>query len=99
MSISERDVRHVASLARLELHDDRIPSLVAEMNRILEYIDVLQRVNVDPTPVSAGDAAPALPSLLRPDVTGSVPLARPIAAFAPAERDGFLLVPRLDSHA
>jgi aspartyl-tRNA(Asn)/glutamyl-tRNA(Gln) amidotransferase subunit C len=96
MSISESDVRHVASLARLELTDERIPSLVSEMNRILDYVGVLQRVEMSPMASHAEQLGPAP---LRPDEPGSVPLERPLAEFAPAERDGFLLVPRLASHA
>jgi aspartyl-tRNA(Asn)/glutamyl-tRNA(Gln) amidotransferase subunit C len=96
MSISEGDVRHVASLARLEIADERIPSLVAEMNRILDYVGVLQRVEMRPLSSTVEQAGG---SGLRADEPGAVPLERPIAAFAPAERDGFLLVPRLSSHA
>jgi hypothetical protein len=41
-----------------------------------------------------GDAA--MP--LRVDMGPPIPLAHPLAAFAPDERDGFLLVPRLATH-
>lgn len=99
MSITESDVRHVASLARLELAGDRVPSLVGEMNRILDYVGVLQRVDVAAVGTSPDDDTRIASEPLRPDVPGSVPLARPVAEFAPAERDGFFLVPRLDSHA
>jgi hypothetical protein len=42
-----------------------------------------------------GDAS--LP--LREDHGPPVPLARPLASFAPRMKDGFLLVPRLATHA
>jgi len=35
---------------------------------------------------------------LRVDVGNQIPLARPREAFAPAMRDGFLIVPRLATH-
>ena len=41
MSVSEEDVRHVATLARLGLDPERIPTLVAELNVILAHMDVL----------------------------------------------------------
>ncbi|MBL0172324.1 MAG: Asp-tRNA(Asn)/Glu-tRNA(Gln) amidotransferase subunit GatC [Gemmatimonadaceae bacterium] len=95
MSISESDVRHVATLARLGLSAARIPSLVEELNGILDHMDVLQRVEL-PVPHAGETAARAMP--LRDDVPmpGVTEAAR--TAFAPAMRDGFFLVPRLDTH-
>ena len=102
MSVTAHDVRHIAALARLEVEEARVPVLVDEMNRILDYVGVLQNVDIgfprDPvagphaTDAATGDAP------LRDDVPSSVPLASPIASFAPAERDGFFLVPRLATH-
>ena len=47
MSVTPDDVRHVARLARVGLDEQRIPSLVSELNGILAHMDVLQQVNVD----------------------------------------------------
>ena len=44
MAVTERDVRHVAALARLGIDPTRLPSLVAELNGILEHMEVLGRV-------------------------------------------------------
>ncbi len=96
MSVTEQDVRHIAVLSRLALDDERIPALVGQLNSILEHMDVLQAVDVtgiDPDG-RVGDRAP-----VRADVVAPIPLARPREAFAPACRDGFLLVPRLATHA
>jgi aspartyl-tRNA(Asn)/glutamyl-tRNA(Gln) amidotransferase subunit C len=93
MSVSASDVRHVAALARLALPEERVAPLADELNRILEHMTVLQQV--PPLEVSG---APPTPGTLREDVPAPVPLAAPIAAFAPAERDGFFLVPRLATH-
>ena len=96
MAVTIDDVRHIASLARLGVSDDRARALVAELNTILEHMSVLARVEttgVEPLTGIGVDYAP-----LRPDAGPSVPLERPIAAFAPNERDGFFLVPRLSTH-
>lgn len=95
MSISDADVRHIASLARLGLDDARIPSLVAELNGILAHMDVLQRVAL-PTANDDRDNGGAMP--LREDQPAPSALARPRESFAPAMRDGFFLVPRVASH-
>jgi aspartyl-tRNA(Asn)/glutamyl-tRNA(Gln) amidotransferase subunit C len=90
------DVRHIASLARLGLSDERAASLVAELNTILEHMDVLSKVDTKGIEPVAGIGAAGLP--LRPDIGPPIPLARERDAFAPSMRDGFFLVPRLSTH-
>jgi len=96
MSVSEDDVRHVATLARLGLEPARIPTIVAELNGILAHMDVLSKVNTSNAAPVTGVGAAGTP--LRVDGGNQVPLARPREAFAPAMRDGLLLVPRLSTH-
>jgi len=96
MSVSEDDVLHVATLARLGLEPARIPTIVAELNGILAHMDVLSRV--DTTTVGAVTGVGAAGTPLRVDGGNQIPLARPRDAFAPAMREGFFLVPRLATH-
>ena len=96
MSVTVDDVRHIAALARLGLPAERIPSLVAELNRILEHMDVLAAVPSRPEQRVAGVSAGGMP--LRTDAGPPLPLARLLEDFAPATRDGFFLVPRLSTH-
>ena len=96
MSVSEDDVRHVASLARLGLEPDRIPTIVAELNGILAHMDVLSKVDTSIVGAVTGVGAAGTP--LRVDGGNQIPLARPREAFAPAMREGLLLVPRLATH-
>ena len=44
MAVSDDDVRHVAALARLGSSRADVPSLVHELNGILEHMEVLARV-------------------------------------------------------
>ena len=95
MTISASDVRHVAVLARLALNEERVPALVSELNGILAHMEVLQRVALP----DVMDNDRGMPSLsLREDVAvpGVVDTER--TAFAPMMRDGFFLVPQLDTH-
>lgn len=96
MSVTLDDVRHIAGLARLGLTDERAQSLVAELNTILEHMDVLSKVDTTGIEPVAGVGAAGLP--LRRDVGPPIPLAREREAFAPSMRDGFFLVPRLSTH-
>lgn len=96
MSVTDDDVLHVATLARLGLEPSRIPTIAAELNGILAHMDVLSRV--DTTVVGAVTGVGAAGTPLRVDGGNQIPLARPREAFAPAMRDGFFLVPRLATH-
>ncbi|MEO7086775.1 MAG: Asp-tRNA(Asn)/Glu-tRNA(Gln) amidotransferase subunit GatC [Gemmatimonadaceae bacterium] len=95
MSVSLDDVRHVALLARVGLTDERAAALVAELNTILQHMDVLSPVDTTGVELAPSDAAP---TVLRADEGPAIPLARPRESFAPKMRDGFFLVPRLDTH-
>ena len=92
MSIGRDEVLHVARLAELAVREGELDRLVDQLNRIVDYVAQLDQVPADHI------AEPFLPgpqaAPLREDVPGSVPLARPPAAFAPEFRDGFFLVPR-----
>ena len=97
MAVSEDDVRHVASLARLGLDPARLPSLVSELNGILAHMEVLGAVDTG-SQVSDVEGRPST-TAMRSDTDGSsVPLVIPRESFAPGMRDGFFLVPRLATH-
>lgn len=51
MSVTEKDVRYVAHLARLQLTDDEVESLTEDMSEILGYMETLEELdtsNVEP---------------------------------------------------
>lgn len=95
MAVSENDVRHVAALARLGLADDRVQSLVGELNGILAHMDVLQQVDIGGASLDP-DATQGM--RMREDVPNPIALHRARDEFAPSMRDGFFLVPRLSTH-
>jgi aspartyl-tRNA(Asn)/glutamyl-tRNA(Gln) amidotransferase subunit C len=96
MAVTIDDLLHVARLARLGVPGDRATQLVTQLNGILEHMDVLAKV--DTTGVAATEGVGAEGAPLREDSGQPVPLAQGIESFAPAVRDGFLLVPRLATH-
>jgi len=85
----------VAALARLGLADDRVQSLVGELNGILEHMDVLQQVDIGGASLDP-DATHGM--RMRDDVPNPIVLSRAREEFAPSMRDGFFLVPRLATH-
>lgn len=92
MSIGRDEVLHVARLAELAVREEDLNRLVAQMNRIVDYVAQLDQVPAH------RPAEPFLPGpravALREDVPGPVPLARPPAKLAPEFAEGFFLVPR-----
>jgi len=96
VAVTDADVRHIAALARLGVADERLPSLVGELNHILEHMAVLQQVVTANVDAAAAVGSLAMP--LREDAGPQLPLARARDSFAPATKDGFLLVPRLATH-
>ena len=95
MAVTLDDVRHIASLARLSVGEDRAHALVSELNTILAHMDVLSSVNTDDVEL---DASQVHGAPLRPDTGPQIRLARSRDAFAPRMADGFFLVPRLSTH-
>lgn len=96
MPIARSDVEHIARLARIALDEERLPDLAQQLDRILAHIAVLATAVQDSAVPAAEAAGVALP--LRADEGPCIPLSRPLDTFAPEMRDGFFLVPRLETH-
>ena len=96
MAVTDKDVLHVAALARLGVATDRVPALAAELSAILGHMALLQSVDTQGVEPMAGP--PGESRLTRSDEFGSDPLLRSREDLAPSSRDGFYLVPRLAAH-
>lgn len=95
MSVTRDEVLHIAHLAELDVAEDALPTLVEQMSRILEYVAQLNRLPTGETarPYLAGPDA----IKLRPDEIKPWPMAFGPKQLAPAFRDGFFVVPRLEA--
>ena len=96
MAVSHDDVRHVAQLARLRVDDARLDDLVKELNGILAHMDALSEV--DTREIEQASFAPQVSTPVRSDSSGPLRMYSPLSSFAPAVRDGFVLVHRLATH-
>jgi aspartyl-tRNA(Asn)/glutamyl-tRNA(Gln) amidotransferase subunit C len=93
MTVSRRDVEHIARLAALSVDDQSLPELTGQIGRILDYVSQLEAVRPE-----GGDAGIDLcdrPQALRSDEPRRTELNPPLAQLAPAFADGLFLVPRL----
>lgn len=86
MEIDRRRIRHLASLAGLELDPGEEERLVADLGRILEYVERIGAVE------DAPEAPPPAPREEADEPRPPLPRARALAA-APLVEDGLVKVP------
>lgn len=91
MSISLKDVEHVAKLARLELRAEEKEKLTEQLNAILKYMDKLNEL--DTNHIEPTSHAMKLTNVMREDIPrGSWPIEL-VMRNAPDEEDGHFKVP------
>ena len=93
MSIDVATVRRVARLARLREPEERLATLAQELNGIMGWIDQLNEVDVEGVEPMTSAVAATLP--LREDVVTDGGDAGAVLANAPAEANGFFVVPKV----
>lgn len=91
MSISIKDVEHVANLARLELSDADKEQFAGQLNAILKYAEKLNELNTDG--VEPTSHVLPLANVMREDaVKPSLPIEKAMLN-APEEEEGHFKVP------
>lgn len=93
MKITPKDVAHVALLSRLEIPEDQVEKVTGQLNAILEYAEMLNKVNTDGVEPTA-HVIP-LSNVMREDEV-EVSLDRDLAlANAPEQDNGYFKVPKI----
>ncbi|MDQ6421524.1 Asp-tRNA(Asn)/Glu-tRNA(Gln) amidotransferase subunit GatC [Paenibacillus sp. LHD-117] len=91
MSITLKDVEHVANLARLELTDAEKAQFTDQLNAILKYAEKLNELNTDD--VEPTSHVLPITNVMRDDVRKeSLPIEK-VLLNAPDEEDGQIKVP------
>lgn len=92
MALTLDEVRHVARLARLHLEEEELVRMQQQMSAILEYVDMLQEVDVTGVPPTA--QVTDVVNVVRPDVVQpSLPVDEVLAAAPQREGDYFKVKP------
>ncbi|MDR3592556.1 MAG: Asp-tRNA(Asn)/Glu-tRNA(Gln) amidotransferase subunit GatC [Negativicutes bacterium] len=93
MKITRKDVENVALLSRLELGESDIVKFTGQLNAILEYVDMLDKVNTD----GVQPTAHVLPlkNVMRPDAVKPSLTRDEALANAPEQEDGYFKVPKV----
>ncbi|MBK8661979.1 MAG: Asp-tRNA(Asn)/Glu-tRNA(Gln) amidotransferase subunit GatC [Ignavibacteriales bacterium] len=94
MSISVDDVRYVAKLSMLEFEEDELIQFTKEFNKIIEYVDQLNDLDlsdIEPLyhPIEGSKAT------LREDITQKSISHDEAFLNAPDHEDGFFIVPKV----
>ena len=93
MAISEQDVRHVATLARIALTDEQVTTLQHELSSILGHIDEIQKLDladVEPTAHPLDVVNVTRVDERKPGLTQGQAIAN-----APESSGGAFLIPRI----
>ncbi|OCT14681.1 asparaginyl/glutamyl-tRNA amidotransferase subunit C [Paenibacillus pectinilyticus] len=91
MSITKKDVDHVAKLARLDLNDTEKDLFTDQLNAILKYAEQLNQLNTEG--VAPTSHAMPLVNVMREDVAKpSLPIEK-VLLNAPDHEDGQFKVP------
>ena len=93
MSVDKTTVAKIARLARINVPDDRLEPLAAELNGILNWIAVLDEVNTDNVEPLASVTGHALPML--DDVVTDGNRLDDVLSNVPEGASGFFVVPKV----
>jgi aspartyl-tRNA(Asn)/glutamyl-tRNA(Gln) amidotransferase subunit C len=93
MSVTRDEVLRIAQLAELDVDEETLPELAAQMSRILDYVAQLSAV---PANGSVKIFVPGPDAIrFRADEVNPAPLAFGPEDLAPAFKEGFFVVPKL----
>jgi len=87
--VTEQDVQHIAELADIGIDEAELGTFTAQFNAILDYFDVLDRVQGD------GAGARDLINVMREDVVEPSLPQEDVLRNASAQEDGFIKAPRV----
>ena len=91
--ISSDEVKKVAQLARLELNESEINQHAEQLEKILEYIKQLDKINTENVPCTT--RAIEVVNVLRKDEKKNYENAEEILDLAPSRENKFFKVPKI----
>ncbi|WP_348659686.1 Asp-tRNA(Asn)/Glu-tRNA(Gln) amidotransferase subunit GatC [uncultured Prochlorococcus sp.] len=91
--ISSDEVKKVAQLARLELNESEINQHAEQLEKILEYIKQLEKINTENVPCTT--RAIEVVNVLRKDEKKNYENSEEILDLAPSRENKFFKVPKI----
>ena len=91
--ISSEEVKKVAKLARLELNESEIQQHAEQLEKILDYIKQLEKINTDN--IACTTRAIEVVNVLRKDEKKDYENSKELLDLAPARENQFFKVPKI----
>ncbi len=91
--ITKEEVKKVALLARLELDENQINNHSKQLEKILEYIKQLEKIDTDEVPCTT--RAIEVTNVFRKDENKSSDCTEEILGLGPSREDKFYKVPKI----
>jgi aspartyl-tRNA(Asn)/glutamyl-tRNA(Gln) amidotransferase subunit C len=93
MAVTKKDVEHIAKLAKLKFDENEKEKLQGELNKILEYIDKLNELELGP--VEPLENINETENVFREDVAEACLTKEEALKNAPAKTENFFRVPKV----
>ena len=91
--INREEVKKVAHLARLELNEDEINNHAEQLEKILEYINVLGKIDTDDVPCTT--RAIEVVNVFRKDENKNSDCTEELLELGPSREDKYYKVPKI----
>ena len=91
--ITNEEVKKVANLARLELNEDEINNHAEQLEKILEYINQLEKINTDDVPCTT--RAIEVLNVFRKDEKKNSDCTEELLELGPSREDKYFKVPKI----
>ena len=91
--INKEEVKKVANLARLELNLDEINNHAEQLEKILEYIKQLEKINTDD--VECTTRAIEVNNVFRKDEKKNYDCSKKLLELSPSREDKYFKVPKI----
>ena len=91
--ISKEEVKKVANLARLELDEDEINNHANQLEKILEYIKQLEKIDTDNVPCTT--RAIEVNNVFRKDLKKKFDCTEDLLELGPSREDKYFKVPKI----
>tara|TARA_B100000524_G_scaffold309827_1_gene185946 strand:- start:113 stop:406 length:294 start_codon:yes stop_codon:yes gene_type:complete len=91
--ITNEEVKKVAHLARLELNKDEINNHAEQLEKILEYINQLEKINTDEVPCTT--RAIEVINVFRKDENKTSDCTEELLELGPSKEDKYFKVPKI----
>lgn len=93
MSVDDKTVRRIATLARIALADEQVVPMAQELNGILSWVEQLKEVDVEGVQPMASVVEQRL--RMRDDIVTEANAAEALIKNAPAAENHFFVVPKV----